>query len=192
MKAQAVVIGLGNPGPEYVQTRHNLGFLVIDNFSDRFKIKVNKKGFSCLWGKFKLENKLIILALPQTFMNLSGQAAKSLFSYFHPEKIVVAYDDLDIDYGRLKVSVTGSAGGHKGLQSILKYLPEQEITRLRVGIGRPEHNEPVDKYVLDRFYDSQKPLLSSIINNATDCLEEILKHGSDRSMQNFNGKIISQ
>ncbi len=185
-----LVVGLGNPGPQYAGSRHNMGFMVLDSLAAHFNVTLNidKKKFHSQWGEIRLGARKIILAQPQTYMNLSGEAVQALASYFHIESsaIVVVYDDLDLGFGRLKINVNRGAGGHKGIASIIDYLDTEEFVRLRVGIDRPRFAEAVERYVLSNFYPDQKQDLEKVVENARLCLLAILEDGPVAAMQKFN------
>jgi PTH1 family peptidyl-tRNA hydrolase len=183
-----LVLGLGNPGPRYAGTRHNLGADVVRELGRRHVLKVGRQSLNALWEKGRVGGVSVILALPQTFMNLSGQAAVSLMHYFDigPDRMVVVHDDLDLELGRLKIARKGGAGGHKGVQSIIQHVGVEDFIRLKVGIGRPRYEEPVENYVLNGWYADQRELVEKVVDVATDCLETILIRGVAEAMQQFH------
>lgn len=164
------IAGLGNPGIQYQETRHNAGFLVIERIAEKSGIAVNKKGFQSMYGKGVVEGNELFLVKPQTFMNLSGQAVSALLAYFKLplERILVVYDDLDLPLGKLRFRLSGSSGGHKGMASIIEAIGSSDIPRLRVGIGRPPDNQDVVDYVLKPFCGPEKEIFSQSIERAAE------------------------
>ncbi|MFH1035709.1 MAG: aminoacyl-tRNA hydrolase [Pseudomonadota bacterium] len=185
-----LILGLGNPGPRYADNRHNLGFLVVAELAGRLGVPLSRRGHNSLWGEGRLAGRKVILAQPQTYMNLSGQAAQSLMSYFDlpPERVVVVHDDLDLEPGRLKLATKGGAGGHKGVASLLAHLGSGQFLRLRVGIGRPRHGEAVEDYVLSGCYADQRELFQEAVRQAADCLEVIVALGATAAMNQFHAR----
>lgn len=183
-----LVLGLGNPGQRYAGTRHNLGADVVGEVGRRQGLSLGRQSLSALWEKGRVGDENVILALPQTYMNLSGPAAASLMHYFKVglERLIVVHDDLDLELERLKIARRGGAGGHKGVQSIIQHLGGDEFIRLKVGIGRPRYEEPVEKYVLDGWYADQRELVEKVVDMAADCLETILIRGVAEAMQQFH------
>ncbi len=185
-----LLLGLGNPGAQYAGTRHNLGFMVVAELAGRLGASLTRKGLNSLWGEGRLGGRKVILAPPQTYMNLSGLAAISLMNYFDLplERLVVVHDDLDLDPGRLKIATKGGAGGHKGVASLLEHLHSGQFLRLRVGIGRPRHGEAVEDYVLSGFYADQRELFGQAVTEAADCLEVIVALGATAAMNQFHAR----
>ena len=183
-----LVLGLGNPGQRYAGTRHNLGADVVGEVGRRHGLSLGRQSLSALWEKGRVGDENVILALPQTYMNLSGQAAASLMHYFKvgPERLLVVHDDLDLELERLKIARKGGSGGHKGVQSIIQHLGGEEFTRLKVGIDRPRYEETIEKYVLDGWYADQRELVEKVVDMAADCLETILTRGVAEAMQQFH------
>lgn len=182
------IAGLGNPGPQYQETRHNAGFLVIEQLAQKTGIKLNKNEFNSLYGKTLLGDQDTMLVEPQTFMNLSGQAVSSIMSYFKIpiERLLVIYDDLDLPLGKIRFRLSGSPGGHKGLTSIIQMLGTQEIPRLRVGIGRPPNNQAVPDYVLSSFNGAEKKIFFNSIERAAIATSYFVTDGPDYVMNHFN------
>ena len=189
-----LVVGLGNPGPRYADPRHNLGFMVVAELARRLGASLGRQGHQSLWAQARLGGRKLILAQPQTYMNLSGQAAAGLLRYFDlpAEAMVVVHDDLDLEPGRLKVAVKGGAGGHKGVASLLEHLKNQGFTRLKVGIGRPRYAESTEEFVLSGFYADQRGLFQEVVKAAADCLEVILAEGPQAAMQRFHRNISKE
>lgn len=181
-----LIVGLGNPGKKYEHTRHNMGFDVVDLFSELAKIDIDKEAFKGLVGRSKVFGEDIYLLKPQTYMNLSGESVRELVSYFKiPTKdIIVIYDDLDLEPGKIRLRLSGSSGGHKGIQNIIESLGTEEIKRIRIGIGKPTF-DTID-YVLGKPLKEERPLIDEAINKAVDALKEILKNNFDSAMNKYN------
>ena len=181
-----LIVGLGNPGKKYEGTRHNMGFMAVDLFSDMAKIDVDKEVFSGLLGRGKVFDEDILVFKPTTFMNLSGTAVSQVVHYFKIEKedIIVVYDDMAIAPGNIRLRLNGSSGGHKGMQNIIEQLGTSDIKRIRVGIGEPTY-DTVD-FVLSKPLKEEKELIDGAIENAANAIKEALKSGFDRAMNRFN------
>ncbi len=185
-----LIVGLGNPGKAYIDSRHNIGFLAINALSKRYGITL-KRDFSTrsLSGKGNISGVEAILLKPLTFMNLSGIAVKALLKKYKVsiEDLLVICDDLDLELGRIKIRKSGSSGGHRGLASIMDSLGENNFNRLRIGIGRPcEGIEPAE-YVLSPFTRKEKTTVNSVIKKACDCIEFWGSDGIVKTMNIFNG-----
>jgi PTH1 family peptidyl-tRNA hydrolase len=185
-----MVVGLGNPGKAYADTRHNVGFRVIDHVASRFAISVQQKKFDSLYGRGMIRGIDVILAKPMAFMNRSGIPVKTLFDYFKisMRDTLVIHDDIDLAFGRLKIKRKGGDGGHKGLRSIMDAFGGGEFTRLRVGIGRETVERSVTDHVLGRFLAEEKQLLESIIERSLDAVLAILCEGTTQAMNRFNDR----
>ncbi|MBI5893933.1 MAG: aminoacyl-tRNA hydrolase [Deltaproteobacteria bacterium] len=135
-----LIIGLGNPGARYEFTRHNIGFLAVDCIADKTDIPLNKKSYNAVWGKGKISENDAAIAKPLAFMNLSGEAVKSLADFFciETKDIIVIYDDVDLDFGTVRIKKRGGSSGHRGMESIIEKLGTNDFTRIRLGIGRPK------------------------------------------------------
>jgi peptidyl-tRNA hydrolase, PTH1 family len=184
-----LLIGLGNPGFKYKTMRHNIGFQVVDIISQRWRIPLNRQSCSSRWGRGKFQGHEIILAQPETYMNLSGRAVFRLMSFFAltAAELLVIHDDLDLPLGRLKFVAKGGAGGHRGIASILNTLHTSEFLRLKVGIGRPQYGETVENYVLSPFYPSERDTAAVMGNRAAEALETFLFSGLNQAMSLFHG-----
>ena len=160
-----LIVGLGNPGREYAQTRHNAGFLLADALAARLGVRFRRLQFKALTTDARYGEAKIILAKPQTYMNLSGQAVGPLLRFYKipPERLLVAYDDLDLPLGTVRLRPKGGHGGHKGMRSIIERLGTQEFPRLRLGIGRPPGRMDAAAYVLQPFSPAEKDLMSLAI-----------------------------
>jgi PTH1 family peptidyl-tRNA hydrolase len=182
-----MIVGLGNPGDKYVDTRHNTGFMVIDLLARDLAIEVKKRKFGARFGSGEFADKKLILLKPWQFMNRSGQAVATAAGFYKLDvnDLLVVTDDMDLDPGRIRIRAKGSAGGHNGLADITEKLGTNEFARCRVGIGRSGQQEAVD-YVLDRPTGDQKPLLAEAIERARDAVFCWIEHGIEKAMNEFN------
>lgn len=180
-------VGLGNPGKKYEHTRHNMGFEVIDLFSDLSQIDVDKEVFHGLMGRGEIFDEDVMLFKPTTFMNLSGTAVREVIAYFKIplEDVVIIYDDMALPPGKIRMRMEGSSGGHKGMQNIIEQLGTEEIKRIRIGIGEPMERDNID-FVLSKPIKEERVLIDEAINDAVNALKEILKSNFDRAMTKFN------
>ena len=187
-----LIAGLGNPGPEYRETRHNAGFMVIDHLSSLANIPIARKAFAGLCGEGRWHGERLFLLKPQTFMNLSGRSvAEALRFYKLPlESLIVIHDELDIPFGQVKIKEGGGHGGHNGLRSLLAELGSGDFVRVRVGIGRPSKGDPV-KYVLGNFGKDEAPLLPRLLDGVCDLLALLLREGAPKSMSLYHRKDLT-
>ncbi len=183
-----LIAGLGNPGDKYSNTRHNIGFTVIDALGSRHGIRVDNNKKKSLTGSGIVAEKKVIMAKPQTFMNLSGEALGPLFSFLDIdfEDVIVVHDDLDLDFGRIKIKTGGGHGGHNGIRSIISHFGAKNFVRVRVGIGKPPVGWDVAKYVLNSFSAEEKKDLDALIERAADAVEMIISAGHLKAMNAFN------
>ena len=184
--AMKLIVGLGNPGKKYEHTRHNMGFDVVDLFSELAQIDIDKEAFKGLVGRGKVFDEDVYLLKPQTFMNLSGESVREIVSYFKipKEDIIVIYDDLDLEPGKIRLRLSGSSGGHRGIQNIIEQLGTENIKRIRIGIGKPTY-DTID-YVLGKPLKEEQALIDEAIKKAVDALKEILKNNFDSAMNKYN------
>ena len=182
-----MIVGLGNPGDEYADTRHNTGFKVIDLLAEELVIDVRKKKFGARFGTGELADEKLILLKPWQFMNLSGQAVATATGFYRLKvnNLLVVTDDMDLQTGKIRLRSKGSAGGHNGLADIIDKLGTDEFARCRIGIGRSEHEEVVD-YVLDKPSGADKPLLDGAIERARDAVLCWIEYGIETAMNKFN------
>ena len=182
-----LIVGLGNPGKKYENTRHNMGFMAVDLLSDQADILVDKEVFHGLMGRGKIYDQDIILFKPTTFMNLSGTAVQEVVHYFkiELEDIVVIFDDMALEPGTIRLRKEGSSGGHKGMQNIIDCLSTEQIKRIRIGIGEPGENDNID-YVLSKPLKDEMPIIEEAIANAVRAVKEMLKSDFDRAMNKYN------
>ena len=183
-----LVVGLGNPGPEYEETRHNLGFKVIETLAERCGIKTFKQKHQSYIGEASLGGHKLLLAQPQTFMNNSGPAVKGILLWHKLalSDLILIYDDVDLEVGQLRVREKGNAGGHHGVESVIASLGSTEFARVRIGVGRDNLTSDVSGYVLQRVPPAQRDALSSAIGSAADAVEEIVQNGLPKAMNKFN------
>ncbi len=182
-----LLVGLGNPGDKYRATRHNVGFMVVDELARRHRIQVKKRGYQGFYGVGRLETEQATLLLPQTFMNRSGVSVNAAYQSLGlgPEDLIVVYDDLDLPFGRLRIRDGGGHGGHNGLKDIVAVLGSRDFVRLRVGIGRPEHDN-ITAHVLSGFSGTEQKQLPRLLEGAVAALETILRDGVSVGMNKFN------
>ncbi len=183
-------VGLGNPGREYKVNRHNIGFMVIDRLSVRLTLSLTRFHSKALVGDTHYEGKKLLLAKPQTYMNLSGQAVAGLTRFYKLplSNLLVIHDDLDLPFGTLRLRPGGGSGGQKGVASIIESLGTQAFPRLRLGIGRPPGRMDAAAYVLQDFPDSDSILLSEVLDRAADAALCFLSCGLDEAMNRFNAR----
>jgi peptidyl-tRNA hydrolase, PTH1 family len=186
-----LIIGLGNPGREYRDTRHNMGFMLIDSLIIRLNARGMRLQAKAIVTTATYEERKLILAKPQTYMNLSGQSIQGLIHFYKlpVENMLVAYDDLDIPFGTIRLRPGGGAGGQKGFASTIEKLGTKDIARLRLGIGRPPGRMDPSAYVLQNFSREEMKVLPEIIDRATDAVLEFVKNGLNAAMNKYNGSI---
>ena len=187
-----LVVGLGNPGKTYSQTRHNVGFMVADKVSDDFSIALEKQKFDTRFGIGSVNGVKIALAKPMAYMNRSGPQVQNIAGYFRIlcEDMLVVHDDIDLAFGRLKIKEKGGDGGHKGVRSIIDAFGGGNFVRLRIGVGRPEAGRNAADYVLGKFTLEEQKVLSQIITASRDAVATILCKGTKEGMNRFNNKRI--
>lgn len=184
-----LVVGLGNPGGQYDKTRHNIGFIVIDYLAEKLNIKVDKVKFKSIIGEGFAGTEKMVLAKPQTYMNLSGEAVLDMVQWYKidPKDILVIYDDMDLPVGKIRLRMQGSAGGHNGMKSIIYLIQTDKFARLRVGIGRPDNqNMESVNFVLGKFSDNEAELMSEAVRKAADAVMKSLEIGVERAMNEVN------
>lgn len=183
-----LVVGLGNPGSKYEQTRHNVGFDVVDCLSKRWNAPCSTKQFGALVGKANIQMQSVLFAKPQTYMNRSGQPTVSLKGYYRvaPDSVVVIHDDLDIPFGQLRVKTGGGHGGHNGLRDIKRAFGGQDFIRVRCGVSRPPEGWDTANYVLGRWTSEEQAKLSEVVDKAADAAECIIQDGVTVAMNRFN------
>ena len=186
-----LIVGLGNPGREYKDNRHNFGFLLMDRLTVRLNARMSRVQAKALVGSVNYEGNKIILAKPQTYMNLSGQAIQGLARFYKLplENVIVAHDDLDLPFGTIRIRPGGGPGGQRGIASTIERLGSKDFRRLRLGIGRPPGRMDPAAYVLQDFPKADLPLLSEILDRAADAALTFVTEGLNAAMNKFNGDI---
>lgn len=185
-----LVVGLGNPGREYRETRHNIGFMVMDRLAETAGIKLTKVQSKAIIGIGRIGDQKVILAKPQTFMNLSGQAVTALMRFYkvEPTRLVVAHDDVDLPFGQIRMRPGGGSAGQKGIGSIIEKLGSQEFARLRMGVGRPPGQQDAASFVLQPFHSADRDFLPEFINRGADAIKSFMLEGIDTAMNRYNPK----
>lgn len=186
-----LLIGLGNPGREYQNNRHNFGFMLIDRLAVRLGARGMKVQSKAIVTTTSYEDRRLILAKPQTYMNLSGQSAQGLLHFYKlpTEHMLIAHDDLDIPFGTIRMRPGGGPGGQKGVASTIERLGTKDFARLRLGIGRPPGRMDPSAYVLQDFSRDEMKILSELLDRAADATLEFVLNGLDKAMNKFNGSI---
>lgn len=182
-----LIVGLGNPGNEYVKTRHNAGFLLIDRLCEKLGLTLDKNKCRALYGIYRHNGEKIIIAKPLTFMNLSGNAVSSLMHFYGiaPEDLIVVHDDLDLPLGKLRLRSQGSSGGQKGMASIINALGTSKINRMRIGISNDKNIDTKD-YVLGRFSKEDEAVLNEVLDKGADAMIYAFDHDYDLVMSKYN------
>ena len=183
-----LIVGLGNPEEDYSNTRHNMGFNTINKLAKQYNIEIGKKKFKGLYGTGVIENKKVILLKPQTFMNSSGESIKEAIDFYKIEedKLIIIYDDIDINPGTIKIRKTGGPGTHNGMKSVIQHIGTNKFARIRIGIGMPEHKGDLINYVIGAIPEEEKKILDEATTLGKDAIIEIIKSGVDNSMNKFN------
>jgi PTH1 family peptidyl-tRNA hydrolase len=186
-----LLIGLGNPGREYADTRHNFGFMLIDRLAVRLNARGMKVQSKAIIMNTSYEERKLILAKPQTYMNLSGQSVQGLIHFYKIPltNVMILSDDLDLPFGTIRIRASGGPGGQRGLSSILERLGTKEVPRLRLGIGRPPGRMDPSNYVLQNFSKSDMQAISEILDRAAEAVLAFVSHGLNKAMNEFNGDI---
>ena len=185
-----LIVGLGNPGREYEKTRHNAGFRAIDLLAEKLGCKIDKGKFQGLYGQVVRGGAKLLLLKPQTYMNLSGRSVLQLSAYFHipPQRIIVLFDDISLEPGRLRIRSDGSAGGHNGIKSIISEIGSQDFPRVKIGVGGKAHPEQdLADHVLSGFSASEEKALQSALERACDAALCIIDRGVPEAANRFNG-----
>jgi PTH1 family peptidyl-tRNA hydrolase len=183
-----LIVGLGNPGDKYKYTKHNVGFMVVDYFASAHNISISKVKHKAILGEGLIGQEKVILAKPQTYMNLSGESVQELMHWYKEDisKLIVIYDDVDLPVGRIRIRQEGSSGTHKGMKSIIYILDTDKFPRIRIGIGKqPDYMDLAD-YVLSKFSDEEIPLMAEAVKDSALAVEEIIKNGINSAMNKYN------
>ncbi|MDR7855666.1 aminoacyl-tRNA hydrolase [Tissierella sp.] len=185
-----VVVGLGNPGKDYTNTRHNVGFDTIDLLAKRNNISINKIKFKSVYGEGTIGNEKVLLVKPQTYMNNSGETVRDICNFYKlsVDKIIVIVDDIDIDFSRVRIKGKGSAGSHNGMKSIIYLLGRDDFPRVKIGIGKKHEGQDLANFVLSRFPKDEREIIEESILTAAESVEAIIKYNLDQAMNEFNTK----
>ena len=183
-----IIVGLGNPEPEYSNTRHNMGFDTINKIAKKYNIEFSKTKFKGIYGTGTIEGEKVILLKPQTFMNLSGESIKEIIDFYklNTDNLIIIYDDIDIEPGIIKLRKTGGPGTQNGMKSVIKEIGTEKFPRVRVGIGKPEHKGDLINYVIGKIPEEDRVILDKSTDLARDAVIEIIKNGMDKAMNLFN------
>jgi PTH1 family peptidyl-tRNA hydrolase len=182
-----LVVGLGNPGQEYESTRHNVGFNVVDLISNKYNIDVSRTKFKGIYGEGRIGNERVILLKPTTYMNLSGESVREICNFYKipNEKIIVIYDDISLEVGRMRIRKAGSAGGHNGIKNIILNLSSDVFPRIKIGVGAPRGN--LISHVLGKLTNEEMDVIERVFNAAGDAVESLITEGVTEAMNKFNG-----
>lgn len=185
-----LIVGLGNPGREYEKTRHNVGFVAIDYLAKQLGIKMSKIKFKALCGEGYIGNEKCVLLKPQTFMNLSGESVRDAAEFYKiaPEDIIVIYDDINLEPGKVRIRPSGSAGGHNGMKNIIYLLNSDNFPRIRFGVGAPQY--ALTDHVLGHFNDEDGISVTNAIKKIEEILSVIIKMDINEAMSRFNNKVL--
>lgn len=186
------IVGLGNPGIQYENTRHNAGFITIDYLARKYSIDVRKIKFKSLIGQGVISGQKVMLVKPQTYMNNSGEAIREIYKYFDFEhdKLIVIYDDIDIDFGSIRIRKKGSAGTHNGMKSIIYNLEFDDFPRIKVAVGKKPSYMDLANFVLSGFSKQEVKIIEEEVKLASDAIEMILEEGIEKTMSMFNSKRL--
>ena len=185
-----LIVGLGNPGREYEKTRHNVGFVAIDYLASELGVNMSKLKFKGICGEGFIGTEKCVFLKPQTYMNLSGQSVREAAEFYkiEPENIIVLYDDINLDPGKVRIRPDGSAGGHNGMKNIIYLLNSDKFPRVRFGVGAPKHD--LSDHVLGHFGEEDGVAVTSAIKKTPEVLSVILKMGVSEAMSRFNNKVL--
>ena len=185
-----LIVGLGNPGAQYEKTRHNCGFRAVDLLAEKLGCKIDKAKFQGLYGQVSYQGKKLFLLKPMTYMNLSGKSILQLSAFFRipPQRIIVLFDDISMEPGRLRIRADGSAGGHNGIKSIIQELGSQDFPRVKIGVGaKPHPEQDLADWVLSTFSAAEEKALASALERAADAALCIIDHGVPETANRYNG-----
>lgn len=182
-----LIVGLGNPGREYENTRHNIGFAAIDIIAEKYNIDVNRTKFKGEYGEGFINGNKVILLKPYTFMNLSGESVREAIDFYKltEEEVLIIYDDISLEVGRLRIREKGSAGGHNGIKSIINHMGTDVFTRIKIGVGAPKGD--LVNHVLGKFSKEEANILKQTLDVVAKATEDIIANGAKDTMNKFNG-----
>ena len=184
-----IIVGLGNPTSQYSGTRHNIGFDTIDRLADKMGISVDTKKHKALIGKGVLGGEKVVLAKPQTFMNLSGESVRELIDFYKidsEDELIVIYDDISLDVGKLRMRAKGSAGGHNGIKSIIAHTGSEVFKRVKIGVGNKPPRMDLADYVLGHFSKEERVIMEDALDRATNAIEVIISEGLNAATNKYN------
>ncbi len=183
-----IIAGLGNPGSRYENTRHNMGFETVDYISYKYKIKVSKVKFKAVIGDGEIEGERVMLVKPQTYMNSSGESVREIIDWYKIplENIIIVYDDIDLPLGKIRIRPGGSAGTHNGMRSVIYQIQSDNFPRVRIGVGRPPEGWELVDYVLGRFNEDDRKIVSESVKKASEAVASIIKSGVEAAMNTYN------
>ncbi len=185
-----LIVGLGNPGREYLDTRHNMGFAAVDAICAKYDITLSKEKFRAVYGEGRIGGEKVLVAKPQTYMNLSGESVREICDWFklEPEEIIVIYDDISLPVGKIRIREKGSAGGHNGIKNIIYQLSCDVFPRIKIGVGAPVHPDfDMKDFVLGKFSEEEKKTMVETIIKVADAVEALILHGAKAAMNQYNG-----
>lgn len=187
-----LIVGLGNPGKQYEKTVHNVGFMVVDRLLDKLGVKAKDKGCEAVFATTFCKGKKVIIAKPQTYMNLSGESVKQLVKYNNmtATDVIVVYDDIDLPLGAIRIRKEGSAGTHNGMKNVIANLGTTEVARIRVGVGDDRGKMQLKDYVLSNVCGEKKEKLDKVIDRVSQCLQDYIEDGDiEAVMRRYNGVV---
>lgn len=182
-----IIVGLGNPGKEYINTRHNIGFHAIEWIADKYKIDVNRAKFKGVYGEGFINNEKVILFKPTTYMNLSGEAIRQLIDFYKIsiDKLLIIYDDISLEVGKIRIRDKGSAGGHNGIKSIIENLNTEVFARIKIGVGQPKGD--LVRHVLGKINNEDKAILGEVLDVTVSAVKVMIETDTNTAMNQFNG-----
>jgi PTH1 family peptidyl-tRNA hydrolase len=188
-----LIAGLGNPGKKYEETRHNIGFKILDAFADRHSVSISKQEQNGLTGLYRIDGSKVLLVKPQTYMNDSGACIRGLMDYYDIpiENLLVIYDDIDLEVGVVRTRKKGGSGTHNGMRSIIAHTKNQNFPRVRVGVDTPEYGELIS-HVLGKFSPDEKEKINASVNRGVEIIESFIRNGIDRTMNLYNGRPVTE
>ncbi len=187
-----IIVGLGNPGRQYAHTRHNVGFDTLDVLAEKYRIGTEGRKFKAVYGRGLIEGRRVVLAKPQTFMNLSGESVRELVDFYKTDpasELIVVHDDISLEPGQLRIRVKGSAGGHNGMKNIIAHLGTQEFLRIKVGVGEKPAGYDLADYVLSHFNREEQEGMNQAFERAADAVVKIMTDGVEAAMNEYNKKV---
>ena len=199
MNKTIIIVGLGNPGVQYADTRHNFGFMAIDKFADIHHIDIRQKKGSFIFGTGEIRDKKgttvkVVLVKPLCYMNNSGVAVKAVLKQYElePKSLLVVYDDIDLPLGKVRIRPKGTSGGHRGIESIINKISTKEFNRLKLGIGDQPKGKPSEEFVLEEFTKREMKIVDEVLEQSISVIEDFAFFDIKEMMQKYNGSIVTQ